>query len=165
MGADLSQFLENNSEELEKYIKQIKSYETQVEIIEAASREEEKLKNNRPDWVLVLWTGIAGIRHHVNPEEPEGKRIMDSLKPGVELNLVREPENKYDRWAIAVRTQNNEMLGYISRFKNESIARLMDHGYKFHAIIENMMQSNIQAPDTQRSGTEDFNLPFSIWME
>lgn len=165
MGVGLSDFLEANSGELEKYIKQIKIYEAQAEIIEASVKEEEQLKNTRPKWTLVLWSGIAGIQFHVDPASARGKRILKALEPGVELTLKREPDNKYDRWAIAIYTPKDEMLGYVTRFKNESIARLMDSGFRFHAIVENEMQVNYHAPYEQRAVTENYQIPFSVWME
>ena len=157
--------LASNPKELENYIKQIKSYEAQMEIIEATAKEEEELKKNRPVWELVLWSGIAGIKFHVDLESVEGKTLLSSLKPGVEIKLVREPENKYDRWAIAIYTQNDEMLGYVTRYKNESIARLMDGGHTFHAFVENEKQTNFNVPEEQRAYTENYMIPYSVWME
>ena len=142
MGAGLSQFLTSDSAELEKYIKQIKSYEAQSGIIEASAKAEEELKKSRPNWVLVLWTGIAGIWYHLDLESEQGKKIMKSLVPGTELVLKRDKNNKYDRWAIAIYTKEDQMLGFVTRYKNESIARLMDHGFRFHAFVENEMQVN-----------------------
>lgn len=165
MDFNFLQMTETDSKELENYIKQIKSYEAQREIIECTVKEEEKLKKNHPEWELVLWTGIAGIHFHVDVDSSEGKRLMKSLKPGVELKLVREAENKYDRWAIAVYTKKNEMLGYVTRYKNETIARLMDAGHVFHAFVENECQVNFQVPKEQRAFTENFDVPYSIWME
>lgn len=157
--------IERGSAELDKYIKQIKSYEAQLEIVSLAAEEEEKLRKNRPQWVLVLWTGIAGIHFHVDVSTKEGKQLLKRLKPGVELKLVREADNKFDRWAIAIYTKQDEMLGYVTRYKNETIARLMDKGYKFHAIIEDKVQTNYRVPEEQRAFTENFELPFSVWME
>ena len=165
MKAKLSESMQLNEQEFERFLRQIKSYEEQLNVIELATAEEEKLKDSRPNWLLVLWTGIAGIQYHVDTSQPAGRKLMKSLKPGVELNLVREPDNKYDRWAIAIYTAKKEMIGYVTRFKNESIARLMDNGYKFHAIIESEMQTNYEVPYEQWAITENFDIPFSIWME
>ena len=83
--------------------------------------------------ILVLKTGIAGITHHV--ENGEELEVLESLKPGTELLLYREPENEYDCWAIAVHLTEEDKLGFITRFKNETIARLMDVGKRFVAVI------------------------------
>lgn len=165
MESNVLQMLAADPKELESYIKQIKSYEAQMEIIEQTAKEEEELKKNRPVWKLVLWTGIAGIQFHIDKESSSGKKLLKKLKPGVELKLVREPDNKYDRWAIAVYTEEDEMLGYVTRYKNETIARLMDEGCIFHAFIENKKQVNYHVPDGQRAITENFDIPYSVWME
>ncbi len=63
-------------------------------------------------------------------------KLLESLVPGTELKLKREPENKHDRWAIAIYTNEGLQLGYVARYKNEAIARLMDSGYVFSAYVE-----------------------------
>ncbi len=152
-------------QELDNFIKEIQSYETQMEVIEAAAKEEEKRKKERPDWILVLWTGLAGSQYHVDETTPGGRKLMRSLRPGTELMLVREADNAYDRWAIAVYTKKEQMLGYVTRYKNETIARLMDNGYVFHAIVEDKKKVKIDRDSPERAYTEDFDFPFSIWME
>ena len=136
MDTNLLKMFETDPQQLEDYIRQIKSYEAQAEQIERTAKEEEELKKERPDWKLVLWTGIAGVQFYVDVNCPDGKAFLKSLKPGTELKLVREPKNKYDRWAIAVYTMDGKQLGHMTRYKNETIARLMDAGYAFHAIVE-----------------------------
>lgn len=58
------------------------------------------------------------------------------LAPGTEPMLFREPENEQDEWAIAVYLTEKDKIGYLSRYKNETIARLMDVGKKFVAVVE-----------------------------
>ena len=84
--------------------------------------------------ILVLKTGIAGAQFNIESEEEQA--ALDSLTPGTELLLYREPENEYDEWAIAVYLTEEDKIGFISRFKNETIARLMDAGKKFVAITD-----------------------------
>jgi hypothetical protein len=165
METNLMNLFGTDPKQLEEYIRQIKSYEAQVEIIEKTAKEEEELKKNRPNWKLVLWTGIAGIQHHVNDRSAEGKKLIKSLVPGTELKLVREKRNQYDRWAIAIHTVDGVKIGYVTRYKNETIARLMDAGFKFHAFVESRRKSNYQVPDEQRAFTENFVVPYSVWME
>ncbi len=165
MDTNLLKMFETDPQQLEDYIRQIKSYEAQAEQIERTAKEEEELKKERPDWKLVLWTGIAGVQFYVDVNCPDGKAFLKSLKPGTELKLVREPKNKYDRWAIAVYTMDGKQLGHMTRYKNETIARLMDVGYTFHAFVETRKKSNYQVPDEQRAYTENFVIPYSVWME
>ena len=165
MDTNLLKMFETNPKQLEDYIRQIKSYEAQAEQIERTAKEEEELKKKRPDWKLVLWTGIAGVQYHINVRSNEGKALLKRLKPGTELKLVREPKNQYDRWAIAIYTEDDIQLGHMTRYKNETIARLMDAGFQFHAIVEGKRKTNYQVPDEQRAYTENFVIPFSVWME
>jgi len=165
MDSDIMKMFGTDPKQLEDYIRQIKSYEAQAELIERTAKEEEELRKKRPVWKLVLWTGVAGIQYHVDVNSPEGKALLGSLKPGTELKLVREPKNSYDRWAIAVYTRNDIHLGYMTRYKNETIARLMDEGYTFHAIVESRKKTNYRVPEEQRTFTENYTIPYSVWME
>ena len=118
--------------------------------------------------ILVLQTGLAGLQYYIEGEEDQ-KRI-DELKPGAELQLYREPDNEYDEWAIAVYITDDDKLGYISRFKNETIARMMDAGKKFIAIVDDPEQLAQQEADKEpskrrrRACTENMAIPFSIYL-
>lgn len=84
---------------------------------------------------LVLRTAISGMKYHIDPETEEGKKILESLTPGTEVRLFRDPDNEHDRWAVAVYSLDDVELGYITRFKNETISRLMDYGKRFTAFV------------------------------
>lgn len=118
--------------------------------------------------ILVLQTGIAGFQHYIEGEEDQQR--IDGLKPGMELQLYREPDNEYDEWAIAVYITEEDKLGYISRFKNETIARLMDAGKKFIAIVDDpeviAQQEDEKEPSQRkrRAYTENMAIPFSIYL-
>lgn len=117
--------------------------------------------------VLVLKTGIAGIHFHVDTDSEEGEKLLASLTPGTELMLYRDTDNEHDKWAVSVYTKDDRELGYITRFKNETIARLMDYGKKFYAYIDE--QPPEPADDTERrrtrAVTENYKIPFSVYME
>ncbi len=129
-------------------------------------RDNAKPKEQR---VLVLKTGVAGIQFHIaNKEE---KKALDNITLGTELMLFREPDNKYDEWAIAVYLTKDDKIGFVSRFKNETIARLMDAGKKFIGVVddpatdeeakqiaEKELNRNRHAP------TENMAIPFSIYL-
>jgi hypothetical protein len=82
------------------------------------------------DEILSLECIVAGTTYIKNLYEIEAK-----LGKGQCLDLVREPDNKYDTFAIAIYNSNKEKLGYIPRDKNEMLARLMDAGKWFYARI------------------------------
>lgn len=117
-------------------------------------------KENR---ILVLKTGMAGY-YKLKPEYIE----MGATDPGKELLLFRESDNFGDEWAIRVYLTPEIKLGYVPRFKNEAIARLMDMGKKFIAVVDPVEEyANMSEKDRERSLhvlTEDMKYPFSIYM-
>ena len=115
--------------------------------------------------ICVLKTAIAGLRYHINEETIEGNCTLEDLQPGTELFLFREPENTWDEWAIAVYTSADEKIGYVTRFKNETIARLMDCGKVFHAYVDKYDDAVIKERINQLTSTEDYTLPFSVYMD
>ncbi|MBQ6569963.1 MAG: HIRAN domain-containing protein [Clostridia bacterium] len=117
--------------------------------------------------ILVLKTAIAGLFYHVDDNSDEGKQLLERLTPGTELHLFRDTDNEHDKWAVSVYTSDNRELGYITRFKNETIARLMDYGKVFHAYVDEQPEppQNENEARRTRTPTEDFKLPFSIYME
>lgn len=129
-------------------------------------RDSAKPKEQR---LLVLKTGIAGIQFHIASEEEE--TALNELAPGTELLLYREPDNEYDEWAIAVHRTEEDKLGFITRFKNETIARLMDNGKRFIAVVDDpaadIEASKIVEKETRRSRrapTENMAVPISVYL-
>ncbi len=113
--------------------------------------------------ILVLKTGLAGMQFHIESEEE--KQTLDAITPGTELLLFREPENEYDEWAVAVYLTENDKLGYISRYKNETIARLMDAGKRFTAVVDDAEEELEQAEKRMRyAPTENIGLLFSVYL-
>ena len=151
------------SQTVEDYISKIQNYETQMEMIQNKSEKDLK-KNDDPSWKLVLLSGIAGLGFHIDEDRKEDRKLIKMLKPGTELRLIREADNKHDRWAIGVYTTDNKMLGYVTRYKNETIARLMDLGYVFHAKVEDINGLDELVTENQAT-TENFTIPYSVWME
>ena len=117
--------------------------------------------------VLVLKTAVAGLHFHVDENSEEGRRLLESLTPGTVLRLFRDIGNEHDRWAISVYTMEDKELGYVTRFKNETIARLMDHGKEFHAYVDEPPEPPRDAAEARRTraATENYRLPFSVYME
>ena len=117
--------------------------------------------------ILVLKTAIAGMEYHIDPEDEEDCQLLESLVPGTELKLFRDPENEHDEWAIAVYSTDDRQIGYVTRFKNEAIARLMDCGKVFHAFVDNPPETLEEELETRhkKAYTENYSLPFSIYMD
>ena len=117
--------------------------------------------------ILVLKTAVAGLQFHVDDNSDEGRALLASLSPGTELHLFRDTDNEHDQWAISVYTSDDRELGYVTRFKNETIARLMDCGKVFHAYVDEPPEPPRDATELRRTrtSTENFKLPFSIYMD
>ena len=119
--------------------------------------------------ILVLKTGMSGMNFHVENENEQ--KALNSITPGTEFMLVREPDNKYDAWAVAVYLTETDRIGYISRYKNEAIARMMDAGKKFIAVADD--PDEILSPEEKAdresrrirpASTENMNFPFSVYL-
>jgi hypothetical protein len=66
---------------------------------------------------------------------PGGIAAVSELRKGVILSLVREPTNPHDHNAIAVYSRANEHLGYVPRPMNIELARELDAGHRFVAVL------------------------------
>lgn len=116
--------------------------------------------------ILVLKTGVAGLQFNI--ENDEERYELYSVTPGTELLLYRDPDNTHDPWAIEVYLTEDDKLGYITRYKNETIARLMDAGKKFIAVVDEIDFSDpseeFQKQKASHAPTENLSLPFSVYM-
>lgn len=65
---------------------------------------------------------IAGTSH-----APDIDATMRQMPDEARLDLVREPDNQADGWAIRVE-HDGKKIGYVPADKNEVLARLMDGG-------------------------------------
>lgn len=95
----------------------------------------EQLKEtiNIQNKIFVLESKLSGMRYYIENEAEREK--LRSLKPGDILKLVREPYNEYDENAVAVYLDDNDKIGFLARTKNEMLARMMDAGKEFIAIV------------------------------
>jgi hypothetical protein len=64
------------------------------------------------------------------------KKEIKLCREGEGLILKREPDNKYDRNAVAVLRENGGPIGYLSRDDAEWIGRIMDEGGRVDAKIK-----------------------------
>ena len=81
-----------------------------------------KAKENRPVKKVHLTNfHIAGFSYWDGPE------AFDQLKVGTRLDLVREPDNQFDPYAVAVYLGDFK-LGFIPRGENHDISKYLDMG-------------------------------------
>ncbi len=79
--------------------------------------------------ILALESIVAGTSY-LDLEKIEKEILVNES----ELYLKREPENKYDSFAVLV-LFNDQKLGYLPKAKNQTISRLMDAGKQFYAKV------------------------------
>jgi len=58
----------------------------------------------------------------------DGLMVFDQLKVGMSLKLVREPDNNYDKNAIAI-FYGEHKLGYVPRIDNKELSKFLDMGW------------------------------------
>ena len=71
--------------------------------------------------LLVQSSPLAGFQYHAAPV------LWNELREGERLTLVREPDNPHDANAVRVEWRG-QMLGYLPRVENRTVAAEMDRG-------------------------------------
>ena len=73
--------------------------------------------------IFLFDTYVAGTTHIEGIEELE-----QYMNIGDKLDFFREPNNRYDKQAIVIKTFNGAKIGYVPQKDNVIFARLMDAG-------------------------------------
>lgn len=73
--------------------------------------------------IFLFDTHIAGTSYFDGIEELEAHLNEDD-----KLDFFREPDNKYDKRAIVIKTIDGVKIGYVPRYDNAIFSRLMDAG-------------------------------------
>ena len=73
--------------------------------------------------IFLFDTHVAGTSHVEGIEELETHLNIDDR-----LDFFREPDNRYDKEAIAIKTAGGVKIGYVPKQDNVIFARLMDAG-------------------------------------
>lgn len=73
--------------------------------------------------IFLFDTYIAGTSYIDGIEELEAHLNEDD-----KLDFFREPDNKYDKRAIVIKTIDGVKIGYVPRYDNAIFSRLMDAG-------------------------------------
>lgn len=77
---------------------------------------------------------IAGVRHYLGCN---GVNCLDAVDVtrGDEVFLKKEADNQYDKNAICVVTENDDLLGYIPRYYSQAFVRMMDENRKIDCHV------------------------------
>ena len=73
--------------------------------------------------IFLFDTHVAGTSHIEGIEELEPHLNIDDR-----LDFFREPDNRYDKEAIVIKTAGGVKIGYVPKQDNVIFARLMDAG-------------------------------------
>lgn len=115
-------------------------------LVEALHREGSPLPLPFERDLFLIGVEIAGTNHVPNIET-----LFENLQEGDHVNLLREPKNEYDEYAIRVDAQPSGenvassqpvKLGYIPRIYNKMPARLMDAGKLIYGVVHKKEKSN-----------------------
>jgi hypothetical protein len=71
---------------------------------------------------------VAGFQYY------GGSALVRRLKPGAQLDLLREPTNPYDPFAVEI-YRGKVKLGYVPRSDNKHISRLLEQGAKLECRV------------------------------
>lgn len=80
--------------------------------------------------IFLFCTHVAGTTYIEGIEELEPHLNVDDR-----LDFFREPDNKYDKRAIVVKTTDGVKIGYVPREDNVVFSRLMDAGKLLYGSI------------------------------
>jgi hypothetical protein len=89
-------------------------------------------------------TKVAGVTHQ-NPNGTDRQKILAKCDTGEIVRLVREPDNPYNEYAIAVFRKSGEQIGYIAQHVAKEhpalhgLADDMDDGYDVAALIVDLV--------------------------
>lgn len=79
-------------------------------------------------------------------DNEDGTSRQDEIRlctRGEAVRLVREPENPYDRMAVAVVSARGVRVGYLARARAVWIGSKIDRGYDVRAIIERIKGAHL----------------------
>jgi hypothetical protein len=103
------------------------------------------------DKFYLLHSFVRGFQYY------EGLRLLEEMKEGDMLELVREPDNEHDKYAIALHW-NNHKIGYIPRERNNILSKLLDIG-----ILE--MMAEISFVNTEAAHWENVRMALYVLKE
>lgn len=89
-----------------------------------------------------FYTKLVGVTR-----ENRQDLIAETIEPGDDLNLYRQPDNSHDGNAIAIGKYEDEIIGYLSRDVAAEIAPLYDSGQLIEVIVKEVTGQD----DTEKS--------------
>lgn len=112
--------------------KAAKGARRQVEDRKAAAAEAQE-RRNWPDACFDFM--VAGV-----PFEGRSKVVEQRVREGESVRLVREPNNRHDRFAVHVRLCDGASIGYVPRDDAQEMADCLDSGWIHSASIKKVLR-------------------------
>ena len=100
--------------------------------------------------ILLLKSYIAGFKYY------DGPALLKTMKIGEPLDLVREPNNKYDACAVAVKFRGRK-IGFVPASKNEIMSKLMDN--KLVDIVAEITDMQFSGKPSQQVSFGVYSIP------
>lgn len=88
------------------------------------------IEEEKPKEIWLFDFYVAGYKYY------EGYKALFTLKPGDEVILKREPENKHDDQAIEVYSKDGYKLGYVPMESNIVPVNIMDNNIPVIAKVK-----------------------------
>lgn len=85
-----------------------------------------------------LSLAVVGAQHP-NAKGPTRRFGLSLCKPGDQIELVPEPKNSHDEYAVAVFCHNIQ-LGYITAERSPWISRMLRNGIEIRAVFQQPTQ-------------------------
>lgn len=98
--------------------------------------------------ILVQSSPLAGSQYYAVGD------YWEQLQVGDRLDLIREPDNRYDRRAVRIEWRGHK-LGYVPRAENRAVAAALDQGDRLVARIARLREH----PDPWR------RVEFEVYLE
>ncbi len=83
---------------------------------------------------------VVGVTHR-NPDGSDRQAIARTLNERDELQLVPEPDNRYDENAIKVLTPNGDQVGYLEGRLASELGRRMNKGRQVICVFRTLRES------------------------
>jgi hypothetical protein len=105
--------------------------------VSKAAREQEREERRRDVQVTAANFMVAGVRH-----DGRGDIIARYANVGDPIRLVRDRDNRYSRYAIAVLLENGKQIGFVPEEDAQELAPHLDQGAKCAAWMTKILGSS-----------------------
>ena len=83
---------------------------------------------------------VVGIAY-ANADGSSRKANIERMRPGDPIELVPEPDNEHDRYAVAVVDGHGRQLGYVTAERAPRIGSLIREGRELRAVFQGVAQT------------------------